>query len=362
MKKLAGGKQSLYLDIYENGNRSYEFLQLYLLPDTTQENQSANAITLKQANDIKSKRLIELTTGLVEPPPIQPNKVGLLQWMEQYKNAQEKRGKKDGRQIDVAIKILQKWAGNNVTLDQIDRKFCQKYIDYLMTEYHPKGKALSNNTLHNYYRVVNGALNAAVREELIKSNPFTLISSSDKIKKPESKREYMTLDEIKALIATPMKNENIKKAYLFSCFCGLRMSDIIGLTWKSFFFDGQQPRLEIVMQKTKAPIYLPLSKEAMRWMPERGKKSPDDKVFDLPTATVINVAIKPWAKKAGINKHFTFHTARHTFATMMLTLGADLYTTSKLMGHTDVRMTQVYAKIVNSKKDEAVNLVNGLFD
>ena len=58
----------------------------------------------------------------------------------------------------------------------------------------------------------------------------------------------------------------------------------------------------------------------------------------------------------------SFHTARHTFATMMLTLGADLYTVSKLLGHTSVRMTQVYAKIINQKKDEAVNLVNGLFD
>lgn len=58
----------------------------------------------------------------------------------------------------------------------------------------------------------------------------------------------------------------------------------------------------------------------------------------------------------------SFHTARHTFATMMLTLGADLYTVSKLLGHTSVRMTQVYAKIVNKKKDDAVNLTNGLFD
>lgn len=58
----------------------------------------------------------------------------------------------------------------------------------------------------------------------------------------------------------------------------------------------------------------------------------------------------------------TFHTARHTFATMMLTLGADLYTVSKLLGHTSVKMTQVYAKIVNKKKDDAVNLTNGLFD
>lgn len=159
-----------------------------------------------------------------------------------------------------------------------------------------------------------------------------------------------------------MQNEAVKAAYLFSCFCGLRISDITALKWENVYQDGAQTRLEVVMQKTKAPIYLPLSPEALRWMPERGNKSPQDNVFDLPSAAAVNVLIKPWAKAAGINKHFTFHTARHTFATMMLTLGADLYTTSKLLGHTDVRMTQVYAKIVNRKKDEAVNLVNGLFD
>ena len=88
----------------------------------------------------------------------------------------------------------------------------------------------------------------------------------------------------------------------------------------------------------------------------------EDHVFDLPSLTMINVLLKPWAKAAGIDKRFSFHVARHTFATMMLTLGADLYTTSKLLGHADVKMTQVYVKIINQKKDDAVNLVNGLFD
>ena len=100
--------------------------------------------------------------------------------------------------------------------------------------------------------------------------------------------------------------------------------------------------------------------EALKWMPEREDKAADDHVFSLPSN--INQYLKPWAEAAGITKRFTFHTARHTFATMMLTLGADLYTVSKLLGHTSVRMTQVYAKIINQKKDEAVNLVNGLFD
>lgn len=69
-----------------------------------------------------------------------------------------------------------------------------------------------------------------------------------------------------------------------------------------------------------------------------------------------------WAKEAGIQKHVTFHTARHTFATMELTMGADLYTTSKLLGHTEVRTTQIYAKIVNSKKEEAVSLLDSAFE
>ena len=115
------------------------------------------------------------------------------------------------------------------------------------------------------------------------------------------------------------------------------------------------------MQKTKAPIYLPLSPEALRWMPERGNKSSQDNVFDLPSAAAVNVLIKPWAKAAGINKHFTFHTARHTFATMMLTLGADIYTVSKLLGHTKVETTQIYAKIINKKKDDAVSLIDAAF-
>ena len=364
MKDLSNGSKSLYLDIYRDGKRSYEYLKMYIVPETDANSRRQNQATLAAANKIKAERIIGLTNGEagIKQAKDEP-KVLLLDWMNTYLEKQKKRGKKDWRQILVAIKIIKALSGEKLTLDKVDRAFCQRYIDYLITEYRPRfGEHLAGHTAHNYYRAFNGALNAAVREDLIRVNPYTRISSADKIKMPESKREYMTVDEVKKLIATPMKNEAVKAAYLFSCFCGLRISDITALKWENVYQDGAQTRLEVVMQKTKAPIYLPLSPEALRWMPERGNKSPQDNVFDLPTTSAVNMLIKPWAKAAGINKHFTFHTARHTFATMMLTLGADLYTTSKLLGHTDVRMTQVYAKIVNRKKDEAVNLVNGLFD
>lgn len=362
MKPLNNGSKSLYLDIYRNGKRSYEYLKMYIIPETDDNARKRNIVTMTAANAIKSKRIIEMTNGEagIKMPDEKP-KMLLSEWMQQYMANQESKGKKGFHQIKVAMQILKDYAGEQVTMEDVDKTFCKGYIDYLLTEYQPMGKPISRFTAQNYYRVLNCALNAAVRADIIKVNPMNKLDNSEKIRRPDSKREYMTIEEIRSLIATPMEYSAVKNAYLFSCFCGLRISDIIGLKWKNVYIDNGQYRLEVVMQKTKEPIYLPLSQEALRWMPERGEKTAEDRVFDLPSPTYINVILKPWAKAAGIDKHFTFHTARHTFATMMLTLGADLYTTSKLLGHSDVQVTQVYAKIINQKKDEAVNLVNGLF-
>lgn len=333
---------------------------MYLIPETDRNARQQNETTMAAANAIKSKRIIELTSG--EAGIVNhKDKVYLLDWMQFYKEEQKKRGKKNIGQIKSVASILKEYAGERFTLNRIDLTFCQGYIDYMVTTYRYKGKPVSASTRNTYYQIFNGALNAAVRAKRILRNPFNEMEKSEKPKMPESVRSYMTIEEVRSLIATPMQNnEVVKSAYLFSCFCGLRISDIIGLQWKDVFIDNGQCRLAVAMQKTKEPIYLPLSNEALKWMPERRDKTADDHVFDLPSA--INQLIKPWAKAAGISKRFTFHTARHTFATMMLTLGADLYTVSKLLGHTSVKMTQVYAKIINQKKDDAVNLVNGLFN
>ena len=139
MKALSNGSQSLYLDIYRNGKRTYEYLKLYIIP---------------AANKLKSKRIIEMTNGEAGIEN-EKEKVFLLDWMETYKKNQEKRGKKDENQIKVAIRIIRDYAGERMTLDRIDKAFCQGYIDYLLTEYRPRGKRVSNFTLKNYYRVLN---------------------------------------------------------------------------------------------------------------------------------------------------------------------------------------------------------------
>lgn len=315
MRTLTDGSKSLYLDIYRHGKRTYEPLKLYLIPERTAADRKQNATTMLAANKVKSQRIIELTTGEVGIKNTY-KKVYLLDWMNTYMEAQEKRGKKEIPQIRTTIKILKAYTNERMLLSNVDKEFCLGYLRYLQTDYNPIGRKLSNFTLRNYCRVLNCALNTAVREGLLRENPFNKIDKRDKIKEPESKREYLTIDEVQKLMDTPFPTKrliDVKNAYLFSCFCGLRISDIMALTWKNIICDRGSYSLEIVMKKTKEPIYIPLSEQAMKWLPERGDKEAGDKVFFIPHVTYVNPELAKWAEKAEIKKHVTFHTVRHTF-------------------------------------------------
>lgn len=216
---------------------------------------------------------------------------------------------------------------------------------------------LSPRAANTYCQVFRTALNEAVRVGLIAKNPWNLIETLEKIKVPESKREFLTIDEIGKMIATLCPNSLVKCAYLFSCFTGLRISDIRKLAWKDITTNNGQTYISVIMQKTTKPIYIPLSRQAPKWMPERRNTSPETLVFEgLVYNGNVNENLKKWAAAAGITKHVSYHTSRHSFTTMMLTLVADIYTVSKLLGHCQVRHTQIYAKIIDKKKDEAVCL------
>ena len=164
------------------------------------------------------------------------------------------------------------------------------------------------------------------------------------------------------MIATPFFNEPVRRAYLFSCFCGLRISDIRKLRWRDISTSGGQWHVSVVMTKTSNPVYIPLSSQAVKWLPEHEGYAPEDLVFKgLPNEGNLCVNLRNWAEKAGVKKNVTFHTARHTCAVILLTLGADIYTVSKILGHRSVRATQVYARIVDRKKDDAIALIDNAF-
>ena len=114
------------------------------------------------------------------------------------------------------------------------------------------------------------------------------------------------------------------------------------------------------MEKTEKPLHLPISDNAMKWLPERGSAKGSDPVFPLYYEGLVNRKLRIMTKQLGIDKHITFHCSRHTFDTMMLTLGVDIYTVGKLLGHSSVEQTLVYARLIDKKKEDAVKRIPSL--
>lgn len=267
------------------------------------------------------------------------------------------------------IRALKLFRGDYIAFKDIDKDFLSNYVDFLKQSKKASkygllkaGGLLSNNSVIAYYGVLRTAINRAFKDGIISINPTKEFDFADKVKAEASRREYLTIDELKLLINTECKYEIMKQAFLFSCLCGLRVSDIRKLKWNDLQKSGERIRIEIKMQKTKEPLYLPISDEALKWLPQRGEANDSDFIFPLTHEGTINSILQKWANAAGVTKHISFHIARHTHATMMLTLGADLYTVSKLLGHKNIATTQIYAKIVDKKKEEAINLIPNLAD
>lgn len=375
-KDLSKGSKSLYLDIYRDGVRTYEFLKLYLIPERpgVEADKITNQITLDTANAIKAQRIKEILTGKAGINTNAGKNLSLLEWMQLRMDRTEKSAKDEGRKTSSTAEGVKTTAahlrryidaaykGKRVTLAQVNKEFCTGFAAYLKTARRQWGGQLSPNTRALYYKNFEAAINEAYKKGFISSNPVALIEESEKPKGQPSERGYLTVEELKALIATKCPNEQVKAAFLFSCFCGLRLSDIEGLTWAEIRQNGGSRRIETRMQKTRQLIYLPLSDAALAFLPERGDKSAENLVFDLPKRVTTQCDIRTWVQRAGIAKRISFHCARHTFATLALTKGADLYSISKLLGHVNVKTTQIYATIIDQRKAEAVNLLNGILD
>lgn len=353
-KKLANGNLSLYLDTYLNGKRSYEFLKLYIIPEKSPVDRRSNETTLRLAETIKAKRIMDLQYsihGIVNT--YSNSKTTLIDWMTQFADKKRRNGQSDAyyRQIVKTIRHLKLYNGEGIKMKDLTKEYCLGFISYL------NGTSLAKITAAGYFRCFNCGLNAAVKADIIPYNPIARISAEDRIKVPESNREYLTQDEILTLVHTPCTHPQVKMAYLFSCMCALRLSDVKALCWRDICRDGTQWRASIRMIKTQRKLWLPLSDEAMKWIPDRGEAKDSDRIFSLPSDNYLNKLLKEWAKSAGIVKHITFHTSRHTNATLLLSLGVDLYTVSSLLGHTQIKTTQIYAKIIDKKRDDAVNLI-----
>lgn len=361
-KKLANGSVSVYLAINVNGRRTYDYLKLYLVPETDQAAKLQNKQTMEAVYAIKAQRILQITNGAAGIKKDLRNKMRLVDWLKIYQDRQVNKGKRGAKRwVRTMIFVIEGYdGGKDATLADIDLQWLTDFMIYLMNDYVTYKKTkLTNGTVDNYLRCLKAAFNVAVEEGIMPTNPMLALDRSH-LKGTTYEREFLSVEEVKKLIDTPCRRPDIKGAFLFSCFCGLRISDVRSLQWKHVVTAGEKMYLKITQFKTRRPLSIPLSRQALRWMPERGGAGEDEYIF--PPLSKNMTVLDDWAKEAGINKHITFHVSRHTFATMELTMGADIYTTSKLLGHTSVATTQIYAKVINSKKEEAVSLLDSAFE
>jgi integrase len=223
----------------------------------------------------------------------------------------------------------------------IDLEFCEKFRSYMLTK-------ISMNSTATYYSVFKAMLNHAMKHNIINQNPAKFVVNP----KQGVVREFLSLEEIKQLTATVCYRPQIANAFLFSCLTGLRISDIRNLTWDNISSDT----LEYTQKKTGIPQRIKVNESALSILNKQRKVVTGNSIFEVPASDAnTNKHIGEWVRSSGINKHITFHCSRHTFATLCLTYDIDLFTVSKLLGHTDIKNTQIYAQLIDKKKDEAID-------
>lgn len=362
-RRTPSGLISLYLDIYIDGHRSYEYLKMYLVPERTRADKEKNKQTLLLADAIRSKRVVELRNG----------KYGFVtratsvRFFEYYHSMCEHRlGKQSkanwGNWTSCLHHLRRYEKRDNITFEEITPEWVQGFRDYLERDAvawaHDKRKRkefkpLSRNSKVSYFNKLRACLNQAFEERIIPNNP---IRGIDGFKAEEGTRMYLTLEELKKLAQTECDFPRIKAAFLFSCLTGLRRSDVLRLRWGDVHQQGDFTRLIFRQKKTDGLEYLDITAEAVLLMGDRGKA--EDYIFmDILAPSATNNAIRVWVARAGIDKDITFHCARHTFAVMMLDLGTDIYTVSKLLGHRELSTTQIYAKVMDKNKQAAVSAI-----
>jgi hypothetical protein len=362
-RRTPSGLISLYLDIYIDGHRSYEYLKMYLVPERTRADKEKNKQTLLLADAIRSKRVVELRNG----------KYGFVtratsvRFFEYYRSMCEHRlGKQSkanwGNWTSCLHHLRRYEKRDNITFEEITPEWVQGFRDYLERDAvawaHDKRKRkefkpLSRNSKVSYFNKLRACLNQAFEERIIPNNP---IRGIDGFKAEEGTRMYLTLEEVKKLAQTECDFPRIKAAFLFSCLTGLRRSDVLRLRWGDVHQQGDFTRLIFRQKKTDGLEYLDITSEAVHLMGDRGKA--EDYIFtDILAPSATNNAIRVWVARAGIDKDITFHCARHTFAVMMLDLGTDIYTVSKLLGHRELSTTQIYAKVMDKNKQAAVSAI-----
>lgn len=364
-RQRRNGTISLFLDVCRNGTRSTEYLRLYLIPEHSREDKAKNKETLKLAEAMRAQRVVELQQREFGIEVTTCEHALFFDVMRAIIDRKEGTTKVSWQ--NCLAHVLRYEPNERITFRQITPRWVRGFRDYLDTKamqwaidtrkHDVAPKPISQGTKALMFQKLCSVFNIAMREGIIRLNPAANI---ERFKEPESDRAFLTLDEIRKLRATPPPSEPLAQAFFFSCLTGLRWSDIVKLRWSEVHEWHTGTRIVFKQKKTGGLEYLDLNAQAAAMLGQRG--APNALVFpQLGPIQSARISIAAWVRSAGIDKHITFHCARHSFAVMMLDLGVDLYTVSKLLGHKSIETTQVYAKILDKNKKNAVDRIPNIF-
>jgi integrase len=367
-KNISGNRKSLYLDFYpaiphpETGEPTRrEFLGMYLYDKAINPiDKQHNKETIQLAIQIRQKRenylnKPEVYTGY-EKEQLRIKELGEQNFVEYFKSLADKRKASNHDNWLSAYNYLETFTKGNLKFSDLNEKFCNEFKDYLLTTKSNKSKkaTLSQNSAVSYFNKLKATLKQAYKDGYL---PSDLNSKIQPVKQAETQRNFLTIEELNSLIKTECSNPLLKRAAIFSALTGLRFSDIKNLVWGELeYIEGNGYFIKFKQQKTKGIEMMPISEQAYSLLGDR--KEPTDKVFQgLTYSAYENKNLAKWIGLSGITKDITFHCFRHTFATLQLSKGTDIYTVSKMLGHRELKTTQVYAKIIDQTKREAADKI-----
>lgn len=263
-----------------------------------------------------------------------------------------KAGKKNTKWEHV-YKHFHRFTNGRCTFGEIDVELCNRFKEYLLTapQYLHTGRRLHINSVAGYWSTFRAVLHTAYRERKIRENPNGFLERIDTI---PTEKEHLSQEELIRLADTPCEVPVLKKAFLFACLTGLRKSDVKALTWENIQpYGNGSMYVTVRMQKTKDLVNNPISDEALELAGPRGT----GRVFPGFTDSMTQAPLKKWLKAAGITKHISFHSSRHTFGSLQVEAGTSIYVVQRLLAHKNVSTTQIYADMADELKRQSVDRI-----
>lgn len=294
--------------------------------------------------------------------------IKLITFVENY--AEERRRPNEKRyqgrcgSVLTLVKHLEAFGAQDIKMRNVDTEFCKQFIEYLRNaqdqHHHMKNaKSLSENTIHLKCSILKAIIKEAVRQRILKENPIDYLPSCYRTRYIRKEKTHLSEEEIKKMIHAECHIPLLKEAFLLSCLTGLRKSDVLDLKPSDLRQEDDQHYIYKKIKKTQQWLTIPLSNIALNCLPT--STPPNEKYFAALSSPRLAQKLRHWAKDASITqKPINFHTARHTFASIELAMGADLYTISQLLGHTSISTTQIYSKTEQTQKAYAIGLQNSL--